>query len=234
MPIFEHKNHQHTSVAYDLNYHQGRKHSSRQLKYRLERRTSEVQEAIINCSIRNPQLIVDIGTADGLMADKLQAKFKNSKFIGIDLSSELLKSNKNMYLNKIQADAESIPLTDNIADVIIATAIIEHVPNPKLFIRECKRILKPTGIIVISTPDPFLEFISSKIGLLKETGHQYTFTLSQLNQLIQKNGFTIIKERKFMFSPVGFPGEKWIEHLLRFAHLNAIMANQLIVASRNE
>ena len=233
MPIFEHKNHQHPSVAYDLNYHQGRKHS-RQLRYRLERRTREVQEAILNYSINNPQLIVDVGTADGLMPDKLQAKFQNSEFGGLDLSFELLKSNKNMQLNRSQADAESIPLADNIADVIIGTAIIEHVPNPKFFVSECKRILKPNGIIVITTPDPFLEFISSKIGLLRETGHQYTFTLDQLNQLIQKNGFTIIKEKKFMFSPVGFPGEKWIEHLLRFAHLNAIMANQLIVASRNE
>ena len=88
MPIFEHKNHQHASVAYDLNYHQGRK-NSKQLRYRLERRTSEVQEAITNYSIINPSLILDIGTADGLMPDKLQPKFKNSKFIGIDLSLEL-------------------------------------------------------------------------------------------------------------------------------------------------
>jgi len=231
MPILTHNHHEHASVAYDLNYHKGRKHS-RQLRYRLDCRTKEVQQAIINYSIRNPQLIVDIGTADGLMPNKLHPIFPNSKFIGLDLSFELLKTNKSMYLDKVQADAESIPLADNIADVIIATAIIEHVPNPELFVRECKRVLKPTGIIVISTPDPFLEFISSKIGLLKETGHQYTFTLAQLNKLIQKNGFTIIQEKKFMFSPIGFPGEKWIEHLLRFCHLNAIMANQLIVASK--
>ena len=55
-----------------------------------------------------------------------------------------------------------------------------------------------------------------------------------INKLTNDIRLKIIKQKKFMFSPVGFPGEKWIEHLLRFVRLNAIMANQLIVASKNE
>lgn len=48
---------------------------------------------------------------------------------------------------------KGIPLDDNIADVVIAGEVIEHIKNSKLFISEIKRILKPRGYLILSTPN---------------------------------------------------------------------------------
>ncbi|MCP4649302.1 MAG: class I SAM-dependent methyltransferase [PVC group bacterium] len=44
------------------------------------------------------------------------------------------------------------PFKDNYADKIYAKHIIEHLDNPKKFIEEIYRILKPGGIVFIETP----------------------------------------------------------------------------------
>lgn len=38
-------------------------------------------------------------------------------------------------------------------DVIVALELIEHLENPRNFVRECKRLLAPGGLVVMSTPN---------------------------------------------------------------------------------
>jgi len=46
-----------------------------------------------------------------------------------------------------------IPLKNRSVDLIIAGEIIEHLLNPVLFLRECNRILREEGEIILSTPN---------------------------------------------------------------------------------
>jgi hypothetical protein len=77
-----------------------------------------------------------------------------------------------------------------------------------------------------------MDRIATAIGLLKDGGHQETFSLKKLCSLCEENGFGILEARKFMFSPIGFPAEKTIERFLGPLGLSLIMANQLVVARR--
>mgnify|MGYP001589081793 FL=1 len=76
------------------------------------------------------------------------------------------------------------------------------------------------------------ERLASKLGVPKEAGHQHTFNLEQLRQMFSDNGFDILDSYKFMFSPIGFPGEKLIERLFGPLGLRLLMANQLLVGRR--
>jgi len=53
----------------------------------------------------------------------------------------------------IVGDAHLIPFKDNSFDVILSGEIIEHLLNPLKFIREAKRVLKPQGVFIITTPN---------------------------------------------------------------------------------
>jgi SAM-dependent methyltransferase len=52
-------------------------------------------------------------------------------------------------------------LSDNCADVVVSTQLLEHIGEPWAYLRECYRLLKPNGLLILSThgywmfhPDP--------------------------------------------------------------------------------
>ncbi|HET6266447.1 MAG TPA: methyltransferase domain-containing protein [Acidobacteriota bacterium] len=49
-------------------------------------------------------------------------------------------------------------------DVITAIEIIEHMENPTHFLRECRKLLKPGGALILTTPN--IESVPSRIKLL--------------------------------------------------------------------
>lgn len=52
----------------------------------------------------------------------------------------------------VAADAFGLPFADNSFDCIIAAEIIEHVSEPEKFVHELHRVVKPGGVLIISTP----------------------------------------------------------------------------------
>jgi len=217
-----------------LEYHEGRK-KKRALKYRLARRTEEVLKAIkgYKSDIDSLSLsLLDIGTADGLMLNTLCQELNIKMQVGLDFSAELLKTNPHHTSHFVQADACELPFDDGVFDVVVATAVIEHVPEPEKMVAECRRILKNEGICIFTTPDPFFEHVATKIGHLKEEQHQKTFKLAELRSFFESQGFKILKAEKFMMSPIGFPYEVKIEKILKSIGLGFLLLNQLVVGHR--
>jgi len=212
-------------------YHQKRE-TRLSLKYRLRRRTDEVLDAIKTFKGDDIKSILDVGTADGLMLDRLNENLDICRAVGLDMSMELLKSNTNCTSQRIQSNAIKLPFKDNSFDVIVAAAIIEHVSDAKTMLKECNRVLRKSGLCIITTPDPFFENIATKIGHIKEEQHIETFNLQRLKFLLSSNGFKILNTKKFMISPIGFPFEKTIEKVMSRLGLECLMLNQLIVGQK--
>lgn len=51
--------------------------------------------------------------------------------------------------------AESLPFPDRSFDVVAASDVIEHVQDPDRFVGECARVLRPSGLLFLSTPNRF-------------------------------------------------------------------------------
>jgi len=202
-----------------------------QLRYRLERRTREVRRAMREYSLQPLGMLLDIGTADGLMLENLSLE-QTALIVGVDLSFELLRANPNRSFCPVQADGISLPFPSGVFDVVIATAVIEHVSDALAFLTECCRVLRQSGLCVLTTPDPFFEKIYAMFDPSAEKEHHETFSLKDLGLLMTNSGFEIVEAEKFMMSPIGLPLETLIEGMLHVFRLGFLLLNQVIVGRK--
>jgi len=217
----------------DKSYLIGRR-TKKSLIYRLNRRAKEVIKSIKKYYSGIPKDIIDLGTAEGLMLGMIKDNFPSAKCIGIEYSWELLKANANSEITVLQGDVNYLPLPNNSFDIAVATAIIEHLPSPKKLLEEVKRVLKPTGLIILTSPDPFWEWVATLVGHLPNEQHKRIMNLRELIWLFHEVGYEILGQKKFMLSPVGLPLEIPIENVVRSIGLNFLFVNNLVVGKKIE
>lgn len=76
------------------------------------------------------------------------------------------------------ADLPTLPHSDESFDVVVALQVIEHLESPEELVREAKRVLKPDGVLVISTPDK--QAHSNERGYLPARGALYASEFREL------------------------------------------------------
>jgi 2-polyprenyl-3-methyl-5-hydroxy-6-metoxy-1,4-benzoquinol methylase len=202
-------------------------------RYRLRRRTREVLEAIRTFH-PSPKRLADLGTAEGKMLQEIQRHFPESWCLGIDHSLPLLLYGKNSGLGSpvVCGDVQDLAfLKSGVFEVIVAAAVIEHLPSPTAFLQECFRLLPKGGILVLTTPHPFWEKMSGALGWIRGEHHS-VMTPRRLADLCEAEHFIIRREYGFMLSPVGLPGEKTIERILALVSLDRYLPNHLLVAQK--
>ncbi|MEQ8402968.1 MAG: class I SAM-dependent methyltransferase [Roseitalea porphyridii] len=56
----------------------------------------------------------------------------------------------------MQFDAQAMPFDDNSADLILIFEALYYVPSAEAFVAECKRVLRPSGQVLVSNANPDL------------------------------------------------------------------------------
>ncbi|OFX36378.1 MAG: hypothetical protein A2X08_14830 [Bacteroidetes bacterium GWA2_32_17] len=77
----------------------------------------------------------------------------------MDLGENLLsKVEQKCHSKRIVGSILQIPFPNNTFDIVVSSEVIEHVPDPFLAISELYRVLKPNGIMVLTTPNKLWYF----------------------------------------------------------------------------
>lgn len=114
--------------------------------------------------------------------------------VGLDLATNLQTDEK---IKLIVCDLEKdIPLQSNTFDAVTSLAVLEHLNNPLQNLKEAYRILKRTGVLILTTPAPIskwlLEFLAHKIGILSVgmiSDHKHYFDKKTLKEMLILAGF---------------------------------------------
>lgn len=70
------------------------------------------------------------------------------------------------HLHFLQADGMRLPFADGAFDLVLSHAVIEHVQDAPLYLREMRRVMAPGGRMLLSTA-PYLSFAGAHLPRLK-------------------------------------------------------------------
>lgn len=106
-----------------------------------------LEEYVFNKYLKNIKnnIIADLGCGYGNITKKIK---KINKIFSIDINK--YKDDINYIISDLNKD---FPIGDNLLDIILSVELIEHLENPRHFLRQCKRCLKDNGTIIITTPN---------------------------------------------------------------------------------
>ena len=135
---------------------------------------------------------VDVGCHDSIMPALLAERYPRSDIWAIDYANEVIEFLAPLFpsVHYIVGDAYSLPFKDNSVDYVVAGETIEHLEDPKKFIDEALRILKPGGYLAISTPWEELTKQPSIGGNL----HSWTYSIDDIKELLGTEEVETIKE----------------------------------------
>jgi O-antigen biosynthesis protein len=105
--------------------------------------------------------VLDIASGEGYGSALLASV--SSSVVGIDVAAEAIQHAAENYtadnLSFLCGDTRRIPLAAGSVEVVVSFETIEHLGEQEEFIREIKRVLRPGGLLILSTPDR--EFFAS-------------------------------------------------------------------------
>ena len=165
------------------------------LNSEVERTSKRFTRDIVDIA-KDKKILLDIGCGTGLNANFL--KEKGYEIYGIDVSKIAIdKFNKKGFKGKIMDISQELEFEENFFDVIFASEVIEHVSYTEGFLKEIKRVLKPGGILYLSTPNssfwPYriLSLIGFTLSQTQHKGHVRFFNKDSLSRTLKDNQFKI-------------------------------------------
>ena len=113
--------------------------------------------------------IVDVGCGTGRL--RMFIKDAIESYAGVD-AVRYQGLPDDAHFVRVDLNRDPIPIADNSADIAISLETIEHLENPRAFMREMVRITKPGGWLLVTTPNQ-RSLVS--LGALLVKGHYSAF-----------------------------------------------------------
>ena len=94
--------------------------------------------------------VLDIGTGTGFVLDNFQ---KDAEFVCLDISFQMLQRALAKHPGRIRlalrADAESLPISSCMMDIVSISSTLHHLPDWQKCMREVNRVLRKEGKLII-------------------------------------------------------------------------------------
>ncbi len=137
--------------------------------------------------------LLDVGTGFGFFL--VEMKKRGWEATGIEISKKAMDYARDVLgLTILPGPLEKADLPDNHFDAVTAFYVIEHLSRPMAFLRECHRILKSGGLLLLRYPHTtpiknLLHFFGIKNRLYDLPAHLSDFSPRIIQQCLERIGF---------------------------------------------
>jgi malonyl-CoA O-methyltransferase len=109
----------------------------------------------------SPNRVLDLGAGTGQSAEQLQRRFPRAQLLAIDIAEATLQVMprarwpwQRAKLARICADPGALPLAPDSIELIFSNLMLQGCDQPDAVLRELARVLKPGGLLLLSTLGP--------------------------------------------------------------------------------
>ncbi|CKR92683.1 3-demethylubiquinone-9 3-methyltransferase [Mycobacterium tuberculosis] len=118
--------------------------------YWFRRHQVVYQRLAPRCTARD---VLEAGCGEGYGADLIACVAR--QVIAVDYDETAVAHVRSRYprVEVMQANLAELPLPDASVDVVVNFQVIEHLWDQARFVRECARVLRGSGLLMVSTPN---------------------------------------------------------------------------------
>jgi 2-polyprenyl-6-hydroxyphenyl methylase/3-demethylubiquinone-9 3-methyltransferase len=161
--------------------------------------------------------LLDIGCGGGLLAEPMARL--GATVVGADAAernipvARLHAEQSGLIIDYRHTTAEALAEAGEAFDVVLAMEIVEHVADPQGFVTTCRNLLKPGGLMVMSTLNRTTKsFLAAIIGAewimrwLPKGTHDWAKFIQpdELRAMILQAGLDAVDRKGFVFNPVSW------------------------------
>lgn len=126
------------------------------------------------CELARRRDVVDVASGEGYGSMLLAARARS--VVGIDMAADAVAHARARYVREnlryIEGSATALPLPAKSTDLVVSFETIEHLHDHDTMLREIRRVLRPGGRLLMSSPD--------KRYYSEATGHVNPFHVREL------------------------------------------------------
>jgi 2-polyprenyl-3-methyl-5-hydroxy-6-metoxy-1,4-benzoquinol methylase len=143
-------------------------------------------------TIHREARVLELGAGGGYLLEDLWA-IGFRRLVGTDITPTALRemAKRKMVAARVAADGETLPFRAGTFDVIIASDVLEHLPDLDRHLTEVGRVLSPHGQYLIKTPNRSLASAYYRLRGLHDAHfwHPSMVTAGELRRTLDRHGF---------------------------------------------
>jgi 2-polyprenyl-3-methyl-5-hydroxy-6-metoxy-1,4-benzoquinol methylase/ribosomal protein S27E len=160
-------------------------------------RVDKTLEICKKYEIENDSLL-EIGAAFGTFCTEMTSRKYFKKIVAVEPTPFLAETCRQKGLEVIEDIVENIKFDENKRFNVVANfEVIEHLHSPKNFILNCKKLLKPGGLLFTTCPNGKGFDIQVLMEKSNSVDHEHLnyFNQQSLGLLLQNNGFKVLESQ---------------------------------------